>query len=225
MYEEAKKAAAEKAVEEVRPGMTVGLGTGTTAYYAIEALGRRMQEGYGLQAVASSVRSEELAASFGLPIVAFSSSMKIDVYLDGADEVDEQGNLIKGGGGALVREKILASNSAAFIVMVDESKLVKRLGKFPLPVEIVPFAWELTVRRLEGLGCRAKLRRKGDEPFRSDNGNFIADCVFDMGIAAPAQLNATIDVIPGVVESGLFGQELVHRIISGDAGGAVRLLR
>lgn len=223
--ENAKKAAALKAVEEVMPGMTIGLGTGSTAYYAIEAIGHKIQEGWALQAVASSIRSEELARSFGIPIIGFSSSTTIDLYIDGADAIDEKGNLIKGGGGALTREKILASNSKKFIVIVDESKMVKELAQMPVPVEILVFAYPLTLRRLESLGCSAVLREKDGEVFRSDNGNYIADCRFEKGIGDVAALNMAVNALPGVVESGLFEEGLAQSIFAGAEDGSVRCVK
>src|ERR1700694_1000780 len=175
----AKKAAAGKAVEAVRSGMVIGLGTGTTAAFVIESIGRLVQAGQVIKAVASSIRSENMARAAGIPILDFAGVRAIDLYIDGADEADAGFNLTKGGGGALVREKILAFNSERFIVVVDETKLVPQLGRFPLPVEIVPFAGELTQKQLQRLGCTATLRQKEGRTFISDNGNYILDCHFE----------------------------------------------
>ena len=219
----AKQAAAYKAVEAVQPGMTVGLGTGTTAYFAIEKLGEMIRGGLQVQAVGSSVATEELAKKAGIQIVDFAALSSIDLYIDGADEVDARFNLIKGGGGALVREKIVAFNSKTFVVIVDSSKRVQTLGKFPLPVEVVPFAVNLTMQHLEKLGGQAVLRRREDKTFISDNGNVIVDVHFNI-ISDPVALNAAINTIPGVVESGLFNGAMVSRLIVGHEDGRVEMV-
>ncbi|WP_156417450.1 ribose-5-phosphate isomerase RpiA [Paenibacillus etheri] len=198
-----KQLAAEKAVEYVEDGMKVGLGTGSTAYWAIRKLGERVSEGLKITAVATSRASEEQARELGIPLVAFGDIDSLDLTIDGADELDSSLQLIKGGGGALLREKIVASNSTRMIVIADEGKVVSTLGKFPLPVEIVPFAWEWTVAELAKLGCQPELRRSGEELYRTDNGNYIADCRFEAIEAAP-KLALTIQNIPGVVDHGLF---------------------
>lgn len=219
---DAKKLAAEKAVENIEDGMVVGLGTGSTAYWAIKKIGERVKEGLNIRAVASSKSSEELALSSGIPIVPFSEIDFIDVTIDGADEVDADLNLIKGGGGALVREKILASNSKKFIVIVDESKLVTKLGRHPLPVEIVPFAASLTLKKLQALNCRLKIRQADNKDFITDNGNLIADCNFEQ-IQDPAALNAQLNSIPGVVDNGLFNHNMVYKLIVGYGDGTVKV--
>ncbi|MFD0673765.1 ribose-5-phosphate isomerase RpiA [Cohnella sp. GCM10027633] len=199
----AKKAAAEQAAERIREGMIVGLGTGSTAYWAIRRIAERVGEGLAIRAVSSSARTEQLAGELGIPLLSLAEVDVIDIYIDGADEVDGEFNLIKGGGGALLREKILAYNSQAFVVIVDESKLVATLGKFPVPVEVVPFAVELTLKNLAKLQCEPSLRLENGEPYITDNGNYIIDCSFH-AIPDPARLNERIRSIPGVVESGLF---------------------
>lgn len=198
-----KQLAAEKAVEYVEDGMKVGLGTGSTAYWAIRKLGERVQQGLKITAVATSRASEEQARELGIPLVAFGDVDHLDLTIDGADELDGQLQLIKGGGGALLREKIVAMGSTRMIVVADESKAVETLGKFPLPVEIVPFAWEWTVAELAKLGCKPELRRSGDELYKTDNGNYIADCGFE-AIASAPELAKSLQGIPGVVEHGLF---------------------
>lgn len=218
----AKQAAAYKAVEAVKDGMTIGLGTGTTAYFAIEKLGMMVRDGLQLKAVGSSVATGDLARKAGITIVDFADVSRIDLYIDGADEVDADFNLIKGGGGALVREKIVSFNSAVFVVIVDSSKRVQTLGAFPLPVEVVPFAVNLTMQHLEKFG-RAVLRQKEGTNFISDNGNFIVDVHLGT-IADPVALNAAINVIPGVVESGLFDGALVRRLIVGHTDGRVEVV-
>ena len=202
---ELKRLAGERAVDYVQEGMVLGLGSGSTVYYAIQKLSERVQAGLKVRCIPTSSRTEELARELGLPLTDFSevAEGELDLVIDGADEVDRECNLIKGGGGALLREKLVASAGRKVIIVVDETKLVDHLGVFPLPVEVVPFGWELTLRRLERLGCRPT-RREGDgRPFLTDNGNYILDCAFGR-IDDPARLEREIDLIPGVVESGLF---------------------
>lgn len=198
-----KQLAAEKAVEYVQDGMKVGLGTGSTAYWAIRKLGERVSGGLKITAVATSQASEDQARELGIPLVAFSEVDHLDLTIDGADELDDALQLIKGGGGALLREKIVAMGSTRMIVVADESKAVNTLGKFPLPVEIVPFAWEWTVADLAKLGCKPELRHSGDGLYKTDNGNYIADCRFE-AIESAAELALSLQRIPGVVEHGLF---------------------
>src|ERR1700748_2801899 len=173
-----KKIAAGKAIEYMRNGMTLGLGTGSTAYWAIQGIGEMVKNGLSVRAIATSMQSESLARELAIPIVPFAEIDRLDVTIDGADEVDEKLNLIKGGGGALLREKIVAAATKFYVIIVDESKLVRHLGKFPLPVEVVPFAWELTQRRLGELGCKPRMRMNGDQPYLTDNHNYIFDCQF-----------------------------------------------
>jgi ribose 5-phosphate isomerase A len=219
---EAKRAAAEKAVEWLKDGMTVGLGTGSTVQPFIEAVGRKVAEGLSIKAVATSVRSEELARELGIPIVPFSDVAEIDITVDGADEVDPDWHLIKGGGGALLREKIVADSSTKLIVIVDESKLVRHLGKFPLPVEVVPFGFELTERKLRRLGCEPRLRMADTLRYKTDNGNYIMDCEFEP-ILQPVQLAERLGRIPGVVEHGLF-VGMAAQIIVGRPDGTAYLM-
>lgn len=219
----AKQAAAEHAVNFVKSGMTVGLGTGSTSAFAIEAIGNKIKQGLLIKAVASSVRSEELAKQAGIALIPFSKVEAIDIYIDGADEVDKNLNLIKGGGGALLREKVLAYNSKQFIVIVDESKSVKHLGKYLLPVEIIPFAMELTLKQIQKLGCITKQRYQNDKPYITDNGNFIIDCDFGK-IENVDQLHQSLNSIPGVVENGLFPKQMVTKIIIGYENGEVKMI-
>jgi ribose 5-phosphate isomerase A len=218
-----KQLAAEKAVTFLDDGMTIGLGTGSTAYWAIEKIGEKVnKEGWKIKAIATSIRSEEQALGLGIPIVNFSSARSIDVTIDGADEVDGCLQLIKGGGGALLREKIVATNSLQMIVVADESKWVKTLGKFPLPVEVIHFGWELTFEKLEQLGCVAKRRMNGTDPYLTDNGNFIVDCAFEKINDAP-KLHAAVNEITGVVDNGLFIQ-VATKLILGFNDGTTRIL-
>ncbi|WP_028558938.1 ribose-5-phosphate isomerase RpiA [Paenibacillus pinihumi] len=216
----AKKVAAEAAVEFVKDGMTVGLGTGSTAYYAIHKIAGRVKEGLSIRTVASSRQSEELALQLGIPVVSLSDIQEIDVSIDGADEVDANYNLTKGGGGALLREKILAAHSKQFVVIADESKQVERLGQFPLPVEIVSFASNLTLLKLKALGCEPVIRMSDGKTFISDNGNYIVDCAFGT-IEDPVALEQQINGIPGVVESGLF-TGMASAVIIGYGDGTTR---
>ena len=218
-----KKLAADKAVSFVKDGMVVGLGTGSTAYWAIEGIGERMlKEGLKLKAIATSTQSERQARELGIPIVSFAEIDEIDLTIDGADEADAGKNLIKGGGGALLREKIVASNSKMLIIIVDQSKLVKTLGKFPLPVEATIFGWEKTYKKLQGLGCMPGLRQKESKPFVTDNGNYIIDCQFNQ-IHDPADLQERINAITGVVDNGLF-VGLTSKIIAGYEDGSTRII-
>ncbi|NIG55193.1 ribose-5-phosphate isomerase RpiA [Chitinophaga sp. Cy-1792] len=214
----AKKAAAEEAAKLVRTGMTVGLGTGSTAYYAIIRLGEMVRnEGLIINAVATSEESDKLAREQGIPMVPFSEVQQIDIDIDGADESDASLRLIKGGGGALLREKIIAAASDQMIVIADEAKLVNTLGKFPLPVEIIPFAHELTMHKLKELGGAPVIRHKSDKVFITDNGNYIADCYFEE-IPDPETLHAQLNGIPGVVENGLFIGLATTLIVGNDKG-------
>ncbi|HVI48401.1 MAG TPA: ribose-5-phosphate isomerase RpiA [Chitinophaga sp.] len=218
----AKKAAGEMAATFIQPGMTVGLGTGSTAYYTIMRIGELVRDGLQLQAVATSEQSEQLAREQQIPIVSFSEVSRIDIDIDGADEADEQLRLIKGGGGALLREKIIAAAASEMIVVMDESKLVKQLGKFPLPVEVVPFAWELTFKKLTELGAAPVMRKKDNKVFITDNGNYILDCHYEK-ISDPAVLHQQLNSTPGVVDNGLF-LSYANKLIIGYADGSVRSL-
>lgn len=214
----AKKLAAEKAVEKIENHMVVGLGTGSTASYAIHKIGERIKQGLSIKAVATSVASERLALELNIPLLPLAAIDSVDIAIDGADEVDARGNLIKGGGGALLREKIVAFASRRFIVMVDQSKLTETLGSFPLPVEIVPFAPALALKQLRILGCEPSIRKKEEKELVTDNGNLIIDCKF-AGIEDPASLDTAIKKIPGVVETGLFLNTMVSEVIIGYENG------
>ncbi|MBD8501204.1 ribose-5-phosphate isomerase RpiA [Paenibacillus arenosi] len=214
-----KRIAAERAVDYIQNGMNVGLGTGSTAYWAIQKLGSKVKEGLRIKAIATSVQSEELARNLGIPLVSFSEMNEIDITIDGADEVDQELNLIKGGGGALLREKIVAAASKQLIVIVDESKLVKRLGTFPLPVEIIPFGHEATIKKLSDLGCVPRLRQVDNETYVTDNGNYIVDCHFG-NIEAPQDLHNQLNLITGVVDNGLF-VKMTRRVVVGYQDGEI----
>ncbi|MEO2204153.1 ribose-5-phosphate isomerase RpiA [Paenibacillus pabuli] len=212
-----KKIAAERAAEYIQDGMKVGLGTGSTAYFAICRLGERVRDGLQIQAVATSEASDKLAREWGIPIIPFDQIGRLDITIDGADEVDPDFNLIKGGGGALLREKIVAANSDKLIIVADGSKAVQQLGQFPLPVEVVPFASEWTFQALENLGCRPEWRMNGDERYLTDNGNLIADCRME-SITNVAELNVQLNMLPGVVDNGLFVDMADTVILAKDDG-------
>ncbi|MGC1240680.1 MAG: ribose-5-phosphate isomerase RpiA [Chryseosolibacter sp.] len=216
-----KMLAAEQAVKLIRDGMTVGLGSGSTASLAIQKIGERVREGLNIRTVATSRKTEKLARELSIPVYDPSEIENIDIALDGADEVDTKGNLLKGGGGSLLREKVIAFASKGFHVMVDQSKLVDRLGRSALPVEIVPFAAALTLKHLRALGCDPHIRQSMGENFITDNGNLIADCRFQQ-IDEPAWLDVKIKMIPGVIETGLFSSKIVTSVFVGSNNGGVR---
>lgn len=201
-----KRIVAEKAVDDyVEDGMTVGLGTGSTAAYAIMRVGELIRErGFRLTCVATSAQTERLAAEHGVVIVPLCDTDHVDVTIDGADEVDPDLQLIKGLGGALLREKIVAAATLKEIIIVDESKIVQKLGtKSPLPVEVIPYGHRNTCYALKLQGCEPTLRTVDGRIFETDSGNYIYDCRFE-SISNPFFLESRINIIPGVVENGLF---------------------
>jgi ribose 5-phosphate isomerase A len=199
-----KEAAARASLRFVRDGDIVGLGTGSTAAYAVRFLAERVREGLKIRGIPTSVQTKELAASLGIPLTTLDECQQIDVDIDGADEFDSQLHLIKGGGGALLREKIIASASRQVVIIADSSKQVAVLGKFPLPVEVIPFAQALVAKRIGALGATVKQRQdaKG-KPFVTDEGHHILDCGFGQ-IPDPPALARVLSDMPGVVEHGLF---------------------
>jgi len=200
-----KKIVAEKAVNDyVEDGMTVGLGTGSTAYYVILKVGELVKSGMKLKCVATSEQTEKIAKECGITILDVGDVDHIDVTIDGADAVDPKMQLVKGLGGALVREKIVASNSMSEVIIVDESKMVEELGtNCPLPVEVLQFGHKISKKAIEKQGCKAVLRMKDGKPFISDGGNYIYDCDFGP-IGNPFFLETRLNVIPGVLDNGLF---------------------
>ena len=199
-----KQRAADRALEFVRDAQVIGLGTGSTAKFAIEGLGKMVREGLAIKGVPTSIATERLAKELAIPLVDLNEAETIDITIDGADEVDPDFNMIKGGGGALTREKLVALASKKRVILVDESKLVSRLGESRrLPVEVLPFSWKLSARLLAELGCEAELRRQGEKPFVTDNGNNILDCQFG-AIEDAMALEGRIKRLPGVLDSGLF---------------------
>jgi ribose 5-phosphate isomerase A len=202
-----KKAAAEKAVERVKSGMVLGLGTGSSAKYAVIKIGELWQAGAltGIVGIPTSEGTVTLANQYGLPLATLDEYPLIDLAIDGADEIDPQLNLIKGLGGALLREKMIESATRHFIVVADSSKRVEKLGtRAPVPVEVVQFCWKTSARWLESLGCTPAIRGGEAHPYITDNGNYILDCRFPNGIDEPIELAATLKERPGVVEHGLF---------------------
>jgi ribose 5-phosphate isomerase A len=218
-----KRLAAAAAIAEVEDGMVLGLGSGSTAAFAVEALAARVAQGLDVAAIPTSEQTAAQARRLGIRLSSFAEHRRIDITIDGADEVEIATlNLIKGRGGALLREKIVASASDRMVVIVDEGKLVDRLGQHaPVPVEIVAFGWQVTLDRLADLGARPTLRVVGDEPYRTDSGNHIADCAFGE-IDDPADLERRLAAITGVVESGLF-IGLAARVLVGTQAG-IRVL-
>lgn len=203
---EEKKLAALRAVSYLRSGMTLGLGTGSTAYFAIEAIGQQWKAGTltDIRAIATSEATAQQASSYGIPLLELGEVDEIDLTIDGADEFDAQLRLIKGGGGALFREKLVAYASKEMFVISDASKQVATLGTFPLPVEVVPMAVRLARKTLETLSCNPQLRTQEDgTPYLTDNQNYIFDCHLEQ-IEDPIALDLTIQQIPGVLETGLF---------------------
>jgi ribose 5-phosphate isomerase A len=217
---DAKQRAGYKAAEFVEDGMRVGLGTGTTAYWLVEALGRRVrEEGLRVRCVPTSRRTEEQARGLGITLVTLGGAGGLDLAIDGADEIGPGLALIKGGGGALLREKLVASAARRFVVVADSSKRVEVLGRFPLPVEVVRFGWELTARRVADVTGVEPVPRRGEggEPFVTDNGNFILDCRCGE-IRDPARLERELKSLTGVVESGLFVR-MAHSAVLADEEG------
>jgi ribose 5-phosphate isomerase A len=203
-----KREAGEEAVARfVTSGSVIGLGTGSTAVWAIRAVGARLAEGslVDVRAVATSDRTALEMRAAGVPETTLTEHPRLAVAIDGADEISPQGDLVKGGGGALLREKIVASAADEFVVVADATKRVERLGtRSPLPVEVIPMAVQVVLPHLETLGCEATLRLRDETPFVTDEGHRIVDCRFADGIADPAALGAALHAIPGVVEHGLF---------------------
>jgi ribose 5-phosphate isomerase A len=218
-----KRMAAERAVDYVRDGMVVGLGTGSTVYYALLKLGERVREGLDIVGIPTSRRTEEIARQRGIKLGDINDYPEIDLTIDGADEVDSNLNLIKGGGGALLREKIVAHATSFEIIIVDERKLSEVLGSFPLPVEIVPYGWRRTMKVLASHGCTPSLRMNGGSPYLTDNGNYIVDCAFGR-IEDPAGLEEKLLRVPGVVEVGLF-VGMCDLLIIGKDGGVEEVRR
>lgn len=206
MSEQLKKLAAEKALSYMEDDMTVGVGTGSTVNYFIEALATVKHKINA--AVASSIETNTRLKEFGIPVIELNSAQSVDLYVDGADEVNQQKVMIKGGGGALTREKIVASVAKKFICIVDQSKQVKSLGKFPIAVEVLPMARSFVAREIVKLGGSPEYR----DGFKTDNGNIILD-VYDLPLTMPIALEEQVKLLTGVVDSGLFAKRIADQVI------------
>jgi len=217
-----KRVAAEAAVENVKDGMLLGLGTGSTADFALQRIAEKVKNGLQVQGVPTSKRTEQRARELGIPLLDnFTEASRIHLTIDGADEANERCQLIKGGGGALTREKIVAAMSERVIIIVDSSKLKQQLGAFPLPVEVLQFGWKAAADALQHIGAvRVTRRMAGKEPFVTDNGHWILDCQFEQ-FPEVARLAQVLNTIPAVVENGLF-HGLCDLLLVGQPDGSVR---
>jgi ribose 5-phosphate isomerase A len=223
MSNEAEKESAGRAsVSFVRDGDIVGLGTGSTAAYAVRSLAERVGAGLKIRGIPTSVHTQQLAASLGIPLATLDEFQEIDVTIDGADEVDPQLRMIKGGGGAFLREKIIASASRKLVIIADSTKLVSVLGKAPVPVEVIPFAQALVAKELAALGAVVNIRLdRSGKPCITDEGHHILDCQFGR-IDDPVTLTRTLDDMPGIVEHGLF-LDMADVVLVGKNGGVQEL--
>lgn len=207
--DEQKKAAAKAALDYVKPGMKLGLGTGSTARHFIDLIGAKVKEGLNVLCVPTSLATQKQAEDLHIPLTTLDDHPHLDLTVDGADEFDANYNLIKGGGGALLVEKIVASSSRYMVVIADESKKVAMLGTFPLPVEVVPFGVKATAWKIEralricGLGGKLVLRMKDGKPFRTDGGHVVIDVAIGK-IPEPERLANLLSIVPGVIDHGLF---------------------
>ncbi|MFH1424287.1 MAG: ribose-5-phosphate isomerase RpiA [archaeon] len=219
-----KQLVGTKVVDVIESSTTIGLGTGSTVFYTIQEIGKRLKEGEleGIQGVCTSVDTENKAKKAGIDILNINEVEKIDIAIDGADEVDQELNLIKGGGGALTREKIIDYMAEKFIVIVDGKKMKQVLGDFPIPVEVLPFSWFQAKKHLENLGSSVSLRvLSTNQPFVTDNNNYILDAKFSH-VLKPERLEQIINNLPGVLENGIFRAEKVTQVwVGSDKGIAV----
>ncbi len=219
MQNQEKKVAGEAAAALVTGGMTLGLGTGSTVAFFLNALGEKIRQGMKVRGVPTSEQTAALCHALGIELRDIHSVDRLDLTIDGADEIDHQFRMIKGGGGALLREKIVAEISERVAIVVDSTKFVKRLGVFPVPVEVVRFGYQQVRNRLAAMGIAAKLRFTGDDPYTTDNGHYILDC--PMGsIHEPEALAAEVKALTGVVETGLFMNHC-HTLIIGKGAEAI----
>lgn len=213
--DELKRNAAHKSLDYIEEGMILGLGTGSTVEYLLEGLAKRIKaDGISIQGVPTSVKTEEFARKLGIPLTSLNDQSGVDLCIDGADQVDPKFNLIKGGGGALTREKIVASAAKEYVIIVDESKMVESFS-FPLPVEVLEYGREYVIREIETrFDCKPKLRTG----FTTDNGNIILD-LHDLAIKDPVKLEQELNNVPGVVENGLFASRKPEKVIVGGEKG------
>ena len=202
--EEIKQLVAKQAAQLVQNNMTVGIGSGSTIYWLIMELGERVKSGLFFRAIPTSKKTASLAAQHNIPLAELNAVDTIDLTIDGADEIDPHLQLIKGGGGALLQEKMVAAASREVLILADQSKLVQQLGKFPLPLEVIPFGWKQVQRQIrETYNVEATLRMHDDQPFITDHGHYTLDCPF-LHIDQPDELMFELNTIPGVVDNGLF---------------------
>lgn len=224
----AKRAAGEQAASWVQNGMRIGLGTGSTVAYALEALGRRVrEEGLSFSGVPTSIATEQIARRLALPLATLAEAGRLDMAIDGADEIDPHWRLIKGGGGAHTREKIVAAQAERFVALVDESKVVQRLGAaFPVPVEVVPLAAAPVMEALRRLGASPSLRTdKTGAPVCTDQAFHILDAFFEGGIEDPEALGPAIKNIPGVLDHGIFAGYTTDVLVGGEDGSVRTLVK
>jgi len=222
--EEIKKMIGVYAADYVKPGMTIGIGSGSTVYYLIEELGLRIKQGLEITAVPTSLQTAQLADKAGIPVSDLDNIDKLLLTIDGADEIDPHGQLIKGGGGALLQEKIVAAASEELIIIADSSKLVHQLGKFALPVEVIPFGYKQAEQKISAAGfCQEiSLRKKNNRVFITDHGHYILDCDCKK-ITDASALNMALHLVPGVVETGLF-INMANKAIIGYKDGKIEVI-
>ncbi len=215
-----KKMVGTYAAQFVEQNAVIGLGTGSTVYWLLQALGTRIQQGLRFTAVPTSTQTHTIGTALGIQFRELNEVDELSVTIDGADEADPQLQLIKGGGGALLQEKMVAAASKKLIIIADHTKVVAQLGKFPLPVEVIPFGWKQVQKHIAQLGCeKIVLRVKNNDTYITDNHNYILDCWFD-AIGDAAALNAALHNIPGVVETGLF-INMAKEVIAGYPDGRI----
>jgi ribose 5-phosphate isomerase A len=221
--EEIKKKLGKYAADMVPADSIIGMGTGSTVYWLIQELAVRVRNGFPIRIVPTSLQTKKLAAEAGIGSVTLNEVDLLPLTIDGADEIDHHFQLIKGGGGALLQEKMVAAASEKLIIIADESKLVKQLGHFPLPVEVIPGGWKQVQKKTMTAGCKkSELRQAGNQPFVTDSGHYILDCYFEK-IEDAASLNMTLHLIPGVVETGLF-INMANAVIIGRADGTIEVM-
>lgn len=220
--EEQKKAAAEKAAEELRDGMVIGLGTGTTVYYLIQKVARLVEEGLSIHAIPTSEQTRGLALKLHIPLLTPENAPAIDLAIDGVDAVDDSFTAVKGGGGALFREKLIASSARRVIWILDESKLHRHLSEVLLPVEVVPFGFPYVINECCSLGFLPALRQNGSQPFLTDNGNYILDLAGTPSMNYE-KLAKKLKSLTGVVETGLFPDYCEKLIIGGEEGVKIQM--
>lgn len=222
--DEIKKELGIYAADFVKQGMTIGLGTGSTVYWLIQEIGERIKQGFKITAVPTSVQTLMLAQKAGIAITDLDNITSLPLTIDGADEIDPNGQLIKGGGGALLQEKIVASASQELIIIADSSKFVSQLGKFPLPVEVIPFGFKQVIQKIiqTGICKKITLRQKNDRPFITDHHHYILDCECEK-IENAVLVNNTLHNIPGVVETGLF-INMANQVIAGYEDGTIEVI-